>query len=658
MKHLKIAATADGGLIIEGYGVPFGGPIKGKDLHGQYFSKKTDFALDLIPDGQRPLLFQHGLDSAVDTAVIGRWGVKKIDDGGVWVRAQLDARSEYINEIKELVDNDALGFSSGTMGHLVKVSSKTGEILKWALVELSLTPNPANPNAYIVRANKSAAAHVKSLLANEPKTSDNAKGARPAKAAAAPSKRKPFTRKAKKLEGGVRMLKVKRTVKHGDHDQSEHGAWASGGGAGDKETSEREKTGDEKGYNGWTNHATWNMGLMADGAFEDDAQQALEDSGGDVQEAGRALGHTMLNATEEDFDANGMNSEVANSLISGVVERMDWDAIADGYIEEAGGTSTYSGQDGFRRDGEEEHNGWTNRSTWLGALHIDNSGVMGGSDSIRDIAKEALDAAGGDSEKARYELGRTLASNIQDEIGMIADNDSNGGSSNVFLQDLFGQGTSGINWNEIGEKTVEGFAEPKKSFRVKRSVKHGDHDQADHAPGGAGAGAGASDKEDEDEEDEQEPQVETPLMDPAVYHDNENVSQETRDEASAFATELKDLDHGFSDGATASVHTLTVGDKESIVAEFHDEGVSYYITQEHYDGGISGVPTEEDAFITLTGDETYEMESSQELKDYLAANLSGAPKEEVDAAYNKLIVKADANYKEANDTDEGVLGLD
>lgn len=186
MKHLKIAATADGGLTIEGYGVPFGGPIKGKDLHGQFFSKKTDFALDLIPEGQRPLLYQHGLDSNVDTAVIGRWGVKRIDDGGVWVRAQLDARSEYINEIKELVNQDALGFSSGTMGHLVKVSSKTGEILKWALVELSLTPNPANPNAYIVKANKSAAAHVKSLFG----------------------------------------------TKHGDHDQSEHGNWAhSDGGA-------------------------------------------------------------------------------------------------------------------------------------------------------------------------------------------------------------------------------------------------------------------------------------------------------------------------------------------------------------------------------------------------------------------------------------------
>jgi hypothetical protein len=453
------------------------------------------------------------------------------------------------------------------------------------------------------------------------------------------------------------MLKVKRTVKHGDHDQSEHGAWASGGGSGDKETSDREKTGDEKGVNGYTNRPTYNMALMADGSFEDDAKQALEDSDGDVQEAGRALGHTMLNATEEDFDANGLNSELANGLISGVVERMDWDAIADNYIAEVGGESTWKGSDSFRSGDEEEHNGWTNRATWLGSLHIDNSGVMGGSDSIRDIAKEAFDAAGGDSEKARYELGRTLASNIQDELEMSA-GETNGGSSNVFLQDLLGEATSSINWNEIGENIVSGFAEPKKSFRVKRSVKHGDHDQADHAPGGAGTGAEASDKEDEDEEDEQEPQVENPLMDDATYHENENVSQETQDEAKAFAEELKDLDHGFSEGTIAAVHTLTVGGEEKIVAEFYDEGQAYYITQEHYDGGIAGVPGPDDAFITLTGDETYEMESSQELKDYLAANISGAPKEEVAAAYNKLIVKADQNYKEANDTDEGVLGLD
>jgi starvation-inducible DNA-binding protein len=148
---LKFTTLDDGSLQVEGVGIPFGGPVNGKDLHGQFFSTKTDFAWDLIPDGQRPLLYQHGLDSTMKTNVIGRWSVKKVDDAGVWIRAQLDARNEYIDEIKELLDSEALGLSSATMGHLVKVSAKTGEILRWPVVELSLTPNPANPSAYVVK---------------------------------------------------------------------------------------------------------------------------------------------------------------------------------------------------------------------------------------------------------------------------------------------------------------------------------------------------------------------------------------------------------------------------------------------------------------------------------------------------------------------------
>jgi starvation-inducible DNA-binding protein len=148
---LKYLALEDGSLQIEGVGIPFGGPVRGKDLHGQYFSTKTDFAWDLIPDGQRPLLYQHGLDNTLKTAVIGRWAVKRVDDRGVWVQAQLNAHAEYIDEIKDLLDADSLGLSSATMGHLVKVSAKTGEILRWPVVELSLTPNPANPAAYVVK---------------------------------------------------------------------------------------------------------------------------------------------------------------------------------------------------------------------------------------------------------------------------------------------------------------------------------------------------------------------------------------------------------------------------------------------------------------------------------------------------------------------------
>lgn len=773
MKHLKIAATADGGLIIEGYGVPFGGPIKGKDLHGQYFSKNTDFALDLIPDGQRPLLFQHGLDSAVDTAVIGRWGVKKIDDGGVWVRAQLDARSEYINEIKELVNQDALGFSSGTMGHLVKVSSKSGEILKWALVELSLTPNPANPNAYIVRANKSAAAHVKSLFAtkhgdhdqsehgnrdgagagDKGKPSDTGKkkpysapvnvapsgnqrtdydfdavrvvdkvmdmgfsgtggakdmykeyaralgrlvyeedykravdfaedAAKEARqmghekayeafnkvaesARAAGNNGKPIVRDLTKTRGGIRMLKVKRTVKHGDHDQSEHGAWASGGGAGDKETSEREKTGDEKGYNGWTNHSTWNMNLMVgDGMFEDDlVKEALADNNGDADGAARDLGLTIRSSVEEDFDANGLNSELANGVISGVVERMDWDAIADNYIEEVGGESTWKGSDSFRSGDEEEHNGWTNRATWLGSLHIDNSGVMGGSDSIRDIAKEAFDAAGGDSEKARYELGRILSNDMQTQLEMTQ-GESNGGASNSFVVDLFNQGLDGVNWSEIASHTVDAYNEPKKTFRVKRSTKHGDHDQSDHAPGGSGAGR---DKEDEESRGARlTNETEENRRDDPRYQEkfgNKGVSEETQNDIDTLAEEVKDLDSSFEDLNDVRGFGITVGGEEMGILEFNTSegtqgGTNYFMTENTYNNDIEGVPGPEHAFVTLSEDETYDAMDSQELKDYLAAKLSGAPDDEVATAYDKLVRLADKNYKEANDTDEGVLGLD
>lgn len=149
--NLKFKSLSDGSLQIEGVGIPFGGPVAGKDLHGQFFSKKTDFAWDLIPDGSRPLLYQHGLDDTLNTNVIGRWSVKKIDDKGVWVQAQLDARNEYLEEIKELLDKDSLGLSSATMGHLVKVSGKSGEILRWPVIEMSLTPNPANPAAYVVK---------------------------------------------------------------------------------------------------------------------------------------------------------------------------------------------------------------------------------------------------------------------------------------------------------------------------------------------------------------------------------------------------------------------------------------------------------------------------------------------------------------------------
>jgi hypothetical protein len=381
MKHLKIAATADGGIVIEGYGVPFGGPIKGRDLHGQFFSKKTDFALDLIPDGQRPLLFQHGLDSSVDTAVIGRWGVKRIDDGGVWVRAQLDARSEYINEIKELVDNDALGFSSGTMGHLVKVAPKTGEILKWALVELSLTPNPANPNAYIVRANKSAAAHVKSLFA----------------------------------------------TKHGDHDQSEHGNWANGGGEG------RAAFGDEKEKSkpGFYGSDHWDKPGMPKTVVVSEMSRDKYD-------------RAILPMPEKYVDGS-----------SAVHGRSAWTAVttadSNAWLDENDDvTKLTSGLDIPYIPAENI----TSPEAWLFALGFANG---------------TLELAPSEDDKGNVIEGMSRSRDKEDFI-TLSDRltDVNSHSSAATFDSLI------ATWDDFGPGAS------KKTLRVKRSMKHGDHDQSEH----------------------------------------------------------------------------------------------------------------------------------------------------------------------------------
>jgi len=170
--------------VIEGLLAPYGGPefLAGKDFQGEFFSSNTDFALDWFGDWQRPLLFQHGLDPNLDTSVVGRIKVA-LRDKGLWMRAQLDKAHDYYEEIATLVDEAALGLSSGSMPHLVKVDAKTGEIKSWPLIEGSLTPTPANPDAkagYSIKSEE-AIAHLAvigveapdALKADEPEEDDD-----------------------------------------------------------------------------------------------------------------------------------------------------------------------------------------------------------------------------------------------------------------------------------------------------------------------------------------------------------------------------------------------------------------------------------------------------------------------------------------------------
>lgn len=156
MDAVKFAEGSDTDLI--GLLAPNGGIFNGSDIQGERFTAKTDFCLDWF--AERPLLYHHGLDPDVGTAVVGRIKSLEPDDLGLWMKAQLDKGSKYYNAIKQLIEQGALQLSSGAMAHLAKVA-KSGDILKWPLVEGTLTPTPANPLATVDFA--TAKAHFKAI---------------------------------------------------------------------------------------------------------------------------------------------------------------------------------------------------------------------------------------------------------------------------------------------------------------------------------------------------------------------------------------------------------------------------------------------------------------------------------------------------------------
>ena len=134
--------------IIEGCGIPYGGPMAGKDLTGEYFTAKTNLCLDWFPQEGRPVLYHHGLDDGVKDSPIGRQIDREQRDGGTWVKAQLNKSHAYWDMIKGLIKSGKLFWSSGAVPHLVE-KAMDGEIKRWPWVEMTLTPTPAHPGATV-----------------------------------------------------------------------------------------------------------------------------------------------------------------------------------------------------------------------------------------------------------------------------------------------------------------------------------------------------------------------------------------------------------------------------------------------------------------------------------------------------------------------------
>jgi phage head maturation protease len=158
---VKVLKQDDETVTVGGYGVVFGGV----DLDGETFNADTDFMADLVP--VKRVFYDHSLQEKV-RHVLGK-ATEKVDDAGIWVEAQLDRHKDYMTEILKLVEEGVLGWSSGSVGHLIEREGKA--IKRWPIVEYSLTPTPAEPRTLGVERIKTLAEanpNLKALLPEEP----------------------------------------------------------------------------------------------------------------------------------------------------------------------------------------------------------------------------------------------------------------------------------------------------------------------------------------------------------------------------------------------------------------------------------------------------------------------------------------------------------
>lgn len=133
------AERTDAGLKVGGYLVRFTGP-DAPDLTGEYFTGETDFDADF--PGKTTTYFNHGMDAKVGKRRMGRADLTR-DDVGIWAETILQERDAYEKFIAELALAGKLGWSSGSVAHLVEKDA--GRITYWPIAEASLTHTPAEP---------------------------------------------------------------------------------------------------------------------------------------------------------------------------------------------------------------------------------------------------------------------------------------------------------------------------------------------------------------------------------------------------------------------------------------------------------------------------------------------------------------------------------
>src|SRR5574340_556400 len=89
---VRTVSETDDVRTIEGR-LAYGGPFGGRDFYRTIFSARTDYGLDLHPDGL-PVLFDHGFDTEIGLHPVGRTeptGAFRRMDDVLWVQMQIES---------------------------------------------------------------------------------------------------------------------------------------------------------------------------------------------------------------------------------------------------------------------------------------------------------------------------------------------------------------------------------------------------------------------------------------------------------------------------------------------------------------------------------------------------------------------------------------
>lgn len=134
------AVKAVGDWELDVLGVPFGGPVNGKDSDGEYFSPNTEIYKDFFKT--IPVFYYHGINpdgktAQKDPVLIGTAQYSRTDKRGHWYRVTLNKAVAFAKRMWEAAKQGIARASSGSLSHLVRIE-KGGEIKNWAVAELSL----------------------------------------------------------------------------------------------------------------------------------------------------------------------------------------------------------------------------------------------------------------------------------------------------------------------------------------------------------------------------------------------------------------------------------------------------------------------------------------------------------------------------------------